>query len=119
VAFSFYETLILFLALRLLVRQTDEGNPFTQSSITKLISMMPKPLAAQLSQSVAFIQRRAVNQTELEVFEKVSIAWATQKRLRIQYSSLQHQQPREWWVNPYFVEMTGAGFSIYLIVNIR
>jgi hypothetical protein len=27
VAFSFYETLILFLALRLLVRQTDEGEP--------------------------------------------------------------------------------------------
>ncbi len=115
VAFSLYETLIIFLALRLLVRQTDEGNPHVLSAIAKLISIMPAPLAAQLSQSIAFLQRKKLNPAELEVFEKVCIAWAAQKRLKISYSSLQHEKLREWWVNPYFVEMTGVGFSTYLI----
>jgi predicted DNA-binding transcriptional regulator YafY len=35
--------------------------------------------------------------------------------LRILYQSLHSQQPKEWYVNPYFVEMTGVGYSIYLI----
>ena len=48
VAYSFYESLILFLAARLIIRQTDEGNPHIQSAIAKLVSMMPKPLAVQL-----------------------------------------------------------------------
>ena len=115
VAYTLYEALVLFLAARLLIRQTDEGNPHTQSAINKLISMMPKPLAVQLKQSVAFIGKKSVNLDELNVFEKVSIAWVTQKRIRIVYQSLHSQQTKEWYVNPYFIEMTGVGYSIYLI----
>ena len=115
VAYTLYETLVLFLAARLITRQTDEANPHTQSAINKLLSMMPKPLAEQLRQSVAFISKKPVNPSELNVFEKVSLAWVAQKRLRIIYQSLHSQQAREWFVNVYFVEMTGIGYSIYLI----
>ena len=115
VAYSLYEGLILFLAARLLIRQTDEGNPHIQSAISKLISIMPEPLAVQLRQSVDYIGNKSVNQDELNVFEKVSIAWVTRKRLRILYHSLHSGQIKEWYINPYFVEMSGVGYSIYLI----
>lgn len=116
VAYSLYEALVLFLALRLLVRQTDESNPYMQSAVLKLISLMPVPLAAQMRQSVEFIGRKPLNTDEIGVFEKVSLAWGTRKRLRILYRSLLHgEKAREWYINPYFVEMTGVGFSTYLI----
>ena len=41
VAYSLYEALVLFLAARLIIRQTDEDNPHIRSAIAKLISMMP------------------------------------------------------------------------------
>ena len=115
VAYSVYEAISLFLAARLIIRQTDEGNPHIRSAIDKLISMMPEPAAAQLSQSVAFLNKRPVNLEGLNIFEKASLAWVTQKRLRIIYQSLNSQHAKEWCVNPYFIEMTGVGYSIYLI----
>ncbi len=115
VACSLYETLALFLAARLLVRQTDEANPHIQSAIDKLVSIMPGPLAAQLKPSVAYLGRKPLNAAEIDIFEKVCLAWATRRRLRLVYQSLHGPQTREWYVNPYFVEMTGVGFSAYLI----
>jgi predicted DNA-binding transcriptional regulator YafY len=47
VAYSVYEAIGLFLAARLIIRQTDEGNPHIRSAIDKLISMMPEPAAMQ------------------------------------------------------------------------
>jgi predicted DNA-binding transcriptional regulator YafY len=115
VAYTLYEALVLFLAVRLLIRQTDESNPHTQSAINKLISIMPKPLAIQLKQSIASIGQRPVNPDELNIFETISLAWVTQKRLRIIYDSFHRKKTEEWFVNPYFIEMTGIGYSVYLI----
>ncbi|MDD5701932.1 MAG: WYL domain-containing protein [Dehalococcoidales bacterium] len=115
VAYSLYETLVLFLAARLMVRQTDEGNPHVSSAIGKLISMMPMPLAAGLKQSMQTIEKKPVNPDGISIFEKVSLAWVTQKRLRIIYHSLHRGELEEWFVDPIFIEMTGVGYSIYLI----
>jgi predicted DNA-binding transcriptional regulator YafY len=115
VAYSLYETLIFFLSLRLLVRQTDIANPYIQSSIGKIISLMPKPLAAQLNRSVQYMGQKPLHENDIEIFEKVAKAWVTQKRLRITYDSYHRQPNEEWFVDPYFMEMTGVGFSIYLI----
>jgi predicted DNA-binding transcriptional regulator YafY len=74
VAYSLYEALVLFLCARLMVRQTDNRNPYTQSAITKIISLMPKPLAAQLTQSVKFLGQKPLDANEVAIFEKVSKA---------------------------------------------
>jgi proteasome accessory factor B len=115
VAYSLYEALILFLAARLMVRQTDNCNPYTQSAISKIISMMPAPLAAQLTRSVKFLGQKPPDPGEVAVFEKVSKAWVTQKRLKISYNSMHRGKIEEWYVDPYFVEMSGVGYSMYLI----
>ena len=45
----------------------------------------------------------------------MAIAWCTQRRLRIQYQSLSSDECKEWYLDPYFVETTGTGFSMYVI----
>jgi predicted DNA-binding transcriptional regulator YafY len=115
VAYSLYEALILFLCARLMIRQTDNCNPYTQSAISKIISLMPKPLAAQLNQSVKYLSQKPPDPEKIVIFEKVSKAWVTQKRLKITYNSQHRRKIEEWYVDPYFVEMTGVGYSMYLI----
>jgi len=106
---------MLFLAARLIIRQTDECNPHLQIAITKLASLLPQPLAIQLMQSVDFIRQKTVKPGEVNVFEQAAIAWGTQRRIRIIYHSLRGNREKEWVVEPYFIEMTGVGYSTYII----
>ena len=115
VSYSLYEALGLFLAARLIIRQTDDSNPHIKSALIKLTSAMPKSLGINLRKSIANFGKRLMDIEELDVFEKIAIAWVTQKRMKIIYQSLSHDQDKEWLVNPYFIEMTGVGYSTYLI----
>ncbi len=115
VSYSLYEALGLFLAARLIIRQTDDSNPHIKSALIKLTSVMPKSLGINLRKSIANFGKRLMDIEELDVFEKIAIAWVTQKRMKIIYQSLSHDQDKEWLVNPYFIEMTGVGYSTYLI----
>ena len=115
VSYSLYEALGLFLAARLIIRQTDDNNPHIKSALVKLTSAMPKSLGINLRKSIANFGKRLVDLEELDVFEKIAIAWVTQKRVKIIYQSLNSEQDKEWLVNPYFIEMTGIGYSTYLI----
>ena len=115
ISYSLYEALGLFLAARLIIRQTDDNNPHIKSALVKLTSAMPKSLGISLRKSIVNFGKRLVNLEELDVFEKIAIAWVTQKRIQITYQSLNQDQDKEWLVNPYFIEMTGVGYSTYLI----
>ena len=115
VSYSLYEALGLFLAARLIIRQTDDNNPHIKSALVKLTSAMPKSLGINLRKSIANFGKRLVDLEELDVFEKIAIAWVTQKRMKVIYQSLSRDKDKEWLVNPYFIEMTGVGYSTYLI----
>ena len=51
----------------------------------------------------------------MNIFEQVAIAWGTQRRIKIVYHSLRSNQEKVWIVDPYFIEMTGVGYSVYVI----
>jgi len=115
VSYSLYEALVLFLAARLIIRQTDDNNPHVKNALVKLTSTMPKSLGINLRKSIANFGTRLIDLEELDVFEKIAIAWVTQKRVKITYQSLNRDHDKDWLVNPYFIEMTGVGYSTYLI----
>lgn len=115
VSYSLYEALLLFLAARLIIRQTDESNPHLASAIKKLTSTLPGPPAKQLRQSAEHLARKPLNPDDMDIFEKAAIAWITQKRLRIVYHSYHRGEVEEWLVDPYFIEMTGIAYSTYII----
>ena len=112
---SLYEALVLFLAARLIIRQTDDYNPHMRSALAKLAALLPRNLAIPLGNGIAATRKRLVDIEELHNFETIAIAWVTQKRVRIKYHSLKDAEEKEWLVNPYFIEMTGVGFSTYVI----
>jgi len=115
ITFSLQEAMAIFLSSRLILRQTDEKNPHIEAALKKLANALPPRIAQRLHQSITAIATKSTNPYYLTVFEQVAIAWAAQRRLRIKYQSLQSTQPKEWLVDPYFVEMTGVGYSTYVI----
>ena len=115
VTFSLYEAMALFLACRLILRQTDERNEHIQAALTKLAAAMPSGLACRLQESIDAIGKKPANPDYIAVFKQVAIAWATQRRMLIHYQSLRSHEKKEWLLDPYFVEMTGVGYSTYVI----
>lgn len=115
VALSLFEALAVFLASRLCLRQTDKNNPHMQHALAKIAKVLPPPLAAQMGTGIESLNRKAANPVFVHVFEQVALALTTQRQMRIQYQSLQSNEMKEWLLEPYFVEMTGVGYSMYAI----
>jgi len=115
VSFSLYEAMSLFLASRLVLRQVDESNPHIQTALSKLSSVLPPQTAERLKESIQAVTQKRPNPAYIHIFEQVAIAWSTQRPLTIQYQSLQSHEVREWYLEPYFVDMSGVGYSTYVI----
>ena len=115
VSLSLYEAVGLFLAARLVMRQTDEHNPHIESALARLTSILPLPVAEHLEQGIRRLRRKASNPDYLQVFEWVALAWSTQRRIKFQYRSLQSTKAKQWVIDPYFIEMTGTGYSTYVM----
>jgi len=82
VSLSLYEAVGLFLAARLVMRQTDERNPHIESALTRLCSILPLPVAEHLEQGIRYLGRKAPNSDYLHIFEQVAIGWSTRRRLK-------------------------------------
>jgi len=115
VSFSLYESVALFLTSRLALRQTDESNPHINTALTKMAKTLPYPLDETVQQSVALIAGKKSNPKFMDIYEKVAFAWMARRRLIIEYNSLQSGESRIWLLEPYFMEMTGVGYSSYVI----
>lgn len=112
---SLYEAMALFLTARLALRQTDENNPHMRQALAKISAVLPFPLADYLRSGVDIISKKQPNPVFLKVFESIAIAWITQRQMKIHYLSSGSDQVKEWLLEPYFVEMTGVGYSTYVI----
>jgi predicted DNA-binding transcriptional regulator YafY len=113
--FSLYEAMAIFLVSRLALRQTDENNPHIQQALIKVSDVLPSPVAERLKAGIETIAGKQVNHDFIKTFESVAIAWITQRQLKIEYLSLCSDKVKEWVLDPYFVEITGIGYSIYVI----
>ncbi|MDP2728320.1 MAG: WYL domain-containing protein, partial [Dehalococcoidia bacterium] len=115
VSFSLYEAAVLFLASRLILRQTDENNPHIRTAMQKLASVLPSDLAKRLDQGIQSMKTKPANPEYVRVFEQVALAWSTQRRMQFKYLSLQSAETKRWVIDPYFIEMTGTGYSTYVM----
>ncbi|MBN2074340.1 MAG: WYL domain-containing protein [Dehalococcoidales bacterium] len=115
VTFSLYEAMALFLTSRLALRLTDENNPHMQQALVKVSQILPAPVGERLESGIKLMSEKVMNTEFLKVYEKVALAWITQRQLKMQYLSSGSDESKEWILNPYFVEMTGTGYSMYVI----
>ncbi|MDD5190580.1 MAG: WYL domain-containing protein, partial [Dehalococcoidales bacterium] len=115
VSFSLYEAMVIFLACRLALRQTDENNPHIERALTKISSVLPSTLAIRLKESASSVGDKKEDLEFIRNFENIAIAWTTQRQVKMKYQSLESEGAKEWRLEPYFVDMTGVGFSVYVI----
>ncbi|MFO8010421.1 MAG: WYL domain-containing transcriptional regulator [Dehalococcoidia bacterium] len=115
VSFTLNEAMVLALAARLVLRQSDAGNPHVESALGKLAGMLPAGPGAHLRRSAEAIRKKKLDPRQVRIFEQVAIAWCTHRPMRIKYLSLASEEAREWYLEPYFVDMTSTGFSTYVI----
>lgn len=115
VSFSLFEGLAAFLALRLLLRQTDKNNPHIEKALTKIARTLPEFLTRYMEAGIGAIHQKPANPEFTHLFEQVALAWTTQRQMKIGYQSLQSDEVREWLLEPYFVDMTSIGYSTYVI----
>jgi predicted DNA-binding transcriptional regulator YafY len=115
VSLSLYEAMAAFLVLRLALRQTDKENPHIRSTLTKIAALLPPPLARDIEASIASGKKSAEDPDRTRIFEQVALAWTARRQIKISYQSLQSDEVKEWLLEPYFVEMTGIGYSSYVI----
>jgi predicted DNA-binding transcriptional regulator YafY len=115
VSFSLYEAMVIFLACRLALRQTDENNPHIEKALTKISSVLPSPITRQLKESARDIGGKREDPDFIRNFERTAIAWTTRRQMKIKYRSLESDDVKDWLLEPYFVDMTGVGYSIYVI----
>jgi predicted DNA-binding transcriptional regulator YafY len=118
VSLTLYEAVGLFLAARLVIRQTDEYNPHIHTALAGLASILPIPIAGRLTQSIDGLAGKAKAPGRVKIFEKVAIAWSTRRRIRFRYRSLNGKKTKQWTIEPYFIEMTGTGYSVYVMGNV-
>jgi predicted DNA-binding transcriptional regulator YafY len=115
VSFSLYESVALFLASRLALRQTDESNPHLQTALYKMAKVLPYPLDERVQLSAEFIGSKKHNPKFVSIYETIAFAWMAQRRAVIDYHSLQSGEIHIWELDPYFMEMTGVGYANYVI----
>ncbi len=119
VSLSLHEAMALFLASRLVLKQVDESNPHIQAALEKLSGVLPALISSRMRQSIDAIGRLPANKNYVAVYETVAIAWSTQRAVRIRYQSANSSKVRIWHLEPYFVDMTGIGHSMYVIGHAR
>jgi proteasome accessory factor B len=115
VSLSIYEAVGLFLAARLVIKQTDERNPHIESALERLFSILPLSVAKQLQQGIHYLSNKKTNIEYLRTFEKAAIAWSSRRCLEFKYRSLKSNKTKEWTIAPYFIEITGTGYSTYIL----
>jgi predicted DNA-binding transcriptional regulator YafY len=114
-ALSLQQARALFIATRLFLRYSDEGDPFAAEALRKVAQIMPPPVRTRVRAAAETVATRAFDADFARHMATVTEAWARQRVLRLSYRSAGRQRPREVLVEPYFIEPSVAGFATYLI----
>jgi predicted DNA-binding transcriptional regulator YafY len=88
ISFTLYEALSIFLATRLVLKQSDESNPHVYSALTKLSNLLPPSLSGSLLRSLQILANKPDKPEYMAIYEKLAIGWVTKRKLAITYSSL-------------------------------
>ncbi|MEX2225583.1 MAG: transcriptional regulator [Dehalococcoidia bacterium] len=109
----------LFIATRLFLRYSDEGDPFAAEALRKVAQIMPQRVRELVRAAAETVASRSFDAEFARHMTTVTEAWSRQRVLKLSYRSAGRQRPREVIVEPYFIEPSAAGFATYLIAYSR
>lgn len=114
------ESLMLYLAMRRMIRQTSHAPPMMVSALAKLTLALQHPLAKQLAETIEVIQdARLTDPARSQVWETLIRAWLEQITVRITYQKFYSPEPSHYEVQPYLFEPAVLSEGVYLIGHSR
>jgi predicted DNA-binding transcriptional regulator YafY len=121
---TMHEVLSIHLAARLMATRMDRQNPHAASALRKLgISL--GTLAPRISHFIKASADEFDNDTKrqdpryLQVLEKMTVAWAEQRRVHLWYQGAGAERIKEYEFCPYYIEVNAIGQSMYAIGRIE
>ncbi len=111
---SLQEAAALYLAARLLDRLSDEPNPYVGRALVALAEALPPEVGCQVGQ-VAAPHLGQAGTPFAQVFEVVTLGWASGRKVRIQYQALASANVHEYILSPYLIEPSSVGYATYVI----
>lgn len=120
VAFTLHEAMGIHLASRLLATRMDKHNPHAASALRKLgiaLERLAPRISTHVKQSADVMDETDQRQDPryLEVLEKLTLAWAEQKKVKVWHRSEKADRIFEYTIQPYFIEPYAVGQTTHVI----
>jgi len=112
---SIYESLSVFIALRLLIRATNEYNPHVKSTLEKIADIVPVPISEHIDDCVSFLNKAPNNPLYIHNLELLMWAWLHKHRIKMWYQSTWTQVVKERLFDVYFIEPIETWNTNYVI----
>lgn len=112
------ETLALYLAARLLSKQSDKHNPHVVSALDKLgeaLALNHQNVGLHIRRAADAVRQRRADAGFVKVFETFARAWADQCRVEVTYLSARQDSWEQRIIAPYYLEVSGIGYATYII----
>nr|MDQ3006105.1 CRISPR-associated endonuclease Cas3'' [Chloroflexota bacterium] len=120
VSFTLHEAMAVHLASRLLATRMDKHNPHAASALRKLgiaLERLAPRISAHVKQSADVMDEADQRQDPhyLEVLEKLTVAWAELKKVKVWHRSEKTSRVFEYLISPYFIEPYAVGQTTHII----
>jgi predicted DNA-binding transcriptional regulator YafY len=112
---NIFEALSLFIAARLLSRQSKERDPHVESLLEKLADTLPPPVSRHVLKSAEAIRRSPENKEYVRTLESLMRAWMNGQTVRMWYQSAWQDNVKERLFDIYFIEPLEHVYSCYVI----
>ncbi len=120
VAFTLHEAMAVHLAARLMATRMDKHNPHAASALRKLgvaLEKLAPRISTHVKQSADVMDEDNQRQDPryLEVLEKLTLAWAEQRKARVWHRSEKTGKVFEYVLSTYFIEPYAVGQTTHVI----
>lgn len=110
------EVTVLYLAARMLVKQSDRRNEIAETVLFKLAHVLKNDagVGEYIEKAASELAQRPRNDEYVDIFRTVARSYLYRRKLEILYQPY-HGQPFTTTFSPYLIEPSSIGFSTYLI----
>lgn len=105
----------LYIATRLYLRYSDEGDPYATGALRQIALRMPERIRKQAIAAAEMVSNRPYDPEFARNMAQITDAWARHRVLKLSYRSAGKARPREVQLEPYFIEPSAAGLGTYVI----
>ncbi|GAP10225.1 CRISPR-associated helicase Cas3/ [Bellilinea caldifistulae] len=111
------EALTLYLAASKIARQTRVYHPPAANAVEKLAAVLRQPMTEQLLNSANRLLNQEKKPEKIKILETIAQAWVEQRKVRMEYQRLGHDEITRHTISPYLIEPSIWSDSVYVIAQ--